>query len=142
MKAENIRINNLVTLDLKQRQELWNNQIHAQKEYFAVKTIYSDGDIALELDDEIVDISEIEIKLIPLTAEFLSKHTEFERFTGWDDMIFWAVAAEKDNNKRFELLECEGGFELPSGYMCKTVDELQNCYFFHYVYGRELEINL
>ena len=79
---------------------------------------------------------------IPLTAEFLKNHTKLERFSGWDDMIFWAIPEEKDNNNRFELLEVEGGFELPSGYNCKSVHLLQNTYFFHYCDGREADINI
>ncbi len=71
MKARELRIGNLVTLDEKVRRELWDNQIHAQNKYFEVKTIYSDGDVALELDDEIVDISENEISGIPLSEQWL-----------------------------------------------------------------------
>lgn len=78
---------------------------------------------------------------ILLTTEFLKNHTEFERYTGWDDQVYWAIKSENNNNKRFELLELDNGFELPSGYVCEFVHQLQNCFFFHYCDGRELKIN-
>lgn len=73
MKANELRIKNLVTLNEKQRKELWNDQIHAQNDFFEVKTIYSDNDISIELDDEIIDISENDVDPIPLTEEWLFK---------------------------------------------------------------------
>jgi hypothetical protein len=73
IKATDLRVGNLVTLDENQRRDLWHNQIHAMKDVFMVKTIYSDGDIALELDDEIVDINLKDVSPIPLTEEWLLK---------------------------------------------------------------------
>ena len=73
MKANELRIGNLVTLNEKQRQELWNNEIHAQNDFFEVKTIYSDNDISIELDDETVDISEDDVDGILIDERWLIK---------------------------------------------------------------------
>jgi hypothetical protein len=102
MKASELRIGNFVTLSEKQRQELWYNQIHAQKEFFVVKTIYSDNDISIEVDDEIIDISENDVEPIPLTEEWLLKFGFIKEYN--DD--------ERENRDCFYLNNSDDSFYI------------------------------
>ena len=120
MKAQELRIGNLVTLNEEQRQELWNNQIHAQNDFFEVKTIYSDNDISLELDDEIVDISENDVDGILLDEKWLIK-----------------AGLQKNNGYPYKFLN--GFIKIRNGIYfykyynldieLKYVHQLQNLYF-------------
>ena len=83
--------------------------------------------------------SQLWCKPFPLIEEWLLKFG-FESCEGWDDMIFWILPDEIDNSDRFELLETDKGYELPSGSICPSVHLLQNCYYFHYLTGEELTI--
>ena len=71
MNTNEFRLGNLLTLKDKVRQELFNNEIHARNKYFKVLSIYSYGDILLELDDENIEIDIKDIEPIPLTEERL-----------------------------------------------------------------------
>ena len=122
IKANELRLGNLLTLNDKVRQELFNNEIHARNKYFKVLTIYSDGDILLELDDENVEIDIKDIEPIPLTEEWLLK-LGFKRFP-WGLVI--GELLFKDDLKCNELtLEIGNGFRVKN----KHVHQLQNLYF-------------
>lgn len=125
IKANELRIKNLVTLNEKQRKDLWNHQIHAQNDFFEVKTIYSDNDISIELDDEIIDISENDVDPIQLTEEWLLK-LGFKK-----DGRDWELP-----NFRFHVNKPinYNGFVFCNGYTVITekiqyVHQLQNLYF-------------
>jgi hypothetical protein len=108
IKASELRIKNLVTLNEKQRKELWYDQINAKNDYFEVKTIYSDNDISIELDDEIIDISENDVEPILITEDWLLKF-------GFEN---------KNGKNRFEL---EGnGAVLLSDNVCITIYDSYN----------------
>jgi len=77
---------------------------------------------------------------IPLTEEWLIK-LGLIKVIGWDDMVFWRMPEDKNSNDCFELMETLQGYELPSGKICEFVHQLQNCYFFHELTGKELKIS-
>lgn len=131
VKASELRIGNLVTLNAKQRQELFHNQIHAQKEFYQVKTIYSDGDIALELDDEIVDLSETEIQPIELTEQYLldfgfTENLEHEH-PSFDEMNLGDFYIGNYNDKYWIMEDLDQG--STGSPEIKYVHQLQNLYF-------------
>jgi len=113
INAKDLRIGNLVTLADKQRKELWENQINATNKYFEVKTIYSDGDIALELDEEIVDIDLIEVQPIPITEQLLLEFG-FHK----DNFVY-----------RKNDFVISGWFTYNGNLELKYVHQLQNLYF-------------
>jgi hypothetical protein len=117
MKANELRIGNLVTLDEKQRKELWENQIHAQKDFFEVKTIYSDNDISIEVDDEIIDISENEVDGILLNEDWFLKCKSNSIFNN-------GFTYKKTSTGRFEIY---AGMSLIT--VIEFVHELQNLNF-------------
>lgn len=112
-----LRIGNLVTLNEKQRKELWYNQINAKNDFFEVKTIYSDNDISIEVDDEIIDISEDDIEPIPLTEDWLLKCKSNSIFNNGFDY-------KKTSTGRFEIYI---GMSLIT--VIEFVHELQNLNF-------------
>ena len=79
------------------------------------------------------------VQPIPLTEEWLERFG-FIRFEGWDGMNFWIFEKDKSTYERFEILETEQGYELPSGKICEHVHILQNAYYFHELTGEELTI--
>jgi len=121
IKANELRIKNLVTLSEKQRKELWYDQINAYNEFFEVKTIYSDNDISIEVDDEIIDISENDVEPIPLTEEWLFK-LGFLKYKG-DNKDFWLNDFEFANDLKWIFWR---GNILEN---IKYVHQLQNLYF-------------
>lgn len=76
---------------------------------------------------------------IQLTEEWLLKFG-LKYHDGWDDMKFHFREEDAHNDKRFELLETNQGYETPSGQICKYVHQLQNCFYFHNLTGTELEL--
>jgi hypothetical protein len=118
MEAKELRIGNLVTLNNKIRKECFENQIHAHNDFFEVKTIYSDGDVSLELDDEIIDLSEDEVDLIPLTEELLLKFGF--KLSSTTNYTILGMDIWKCN----ETLMCD-----KNGIIIKSVHQLQNLYF-------------
>jgi hypothetical protein len=66
----------------------------------------------------------------------------FEKRIGWDDMIYWCLLDESNNRNIFEIFEVENGYETNSEAKIEFLHQLQNCYYFHYLTGTELEINL
>jgi len=117
MKAEELRIGNLVTLDEKQRKDLWDNQIHAQNDFFEVKTIYSANDISIEVDDEIIDISEDDVDGILLNEEWFLKCKSNSIFNN-------GFTYKKTSTGRFEIYV---GISLIT--VIEFVHELQNLNF-------------
>jgi len=77
---------------------------------------------------------------ILLTEEWI-KDLGLIKVIGWDDMVFWRLPEDKNLNDCFELMETLQGYELPSGKICEFVHQLQNCYFFHELTGKELTLN-
>lgn len=136
VKATELMIGNLVTLGDKQRKELWCNQIHAQNEFFEVKTIYSDNDIALELDDEIVDISEVDVEPIPLSRELLLKFNFYENRSNnsWqlDTKYGFSIWGRIDKGFYVYVESDEIGNKI------EYVHQLQNLYFA--LTGKELTL--
>ncbi len=128
MEANEFRIDNLLTLDKNQRKDLWDNQIHAMNEFFKVKTIYSDGDIALELDNEIVDISINDVSPIPLTEEWLVK-LGFNKNPGnfFIKKLEHTYSAKISINLRMNSIQvCTGGYGF--NVKIKYVHQLQNLF--------------
>jgi len=125
IKPTQLRIGNLVTLSEKIRKHMWYNHIHAENHFFDVQTIYSDKDVALQLDEEIVDLSQEDIEPIMLEKEWLR--------------AFGAEINSSNNYilDRFEFIWKEGYNywyvlgEESSTYLTKIeyVHELQNFYF-------------
>ena len=74
---------------------------------------------------------------VPLTEKWI-KDLGLIKVNGWDYMIYWRLPENKNSNDCFELMETLQGYELPSGKICEFVDQLQNCYFFHELTGKEL----
>lgn len=77
---------------------------------------------------------------IPLTEQWI-KDFGLIKVIGWDDMVFWRLPEDENSNDCFELMETLQGYELPSGKICEFVHQLQNCYFFHELTGKELTLN-
>lgn len=128
VKATELRVGNLVTLSDKQRKELWDNQIHAQNKFFEVKTIYSDNDIALELDDEIVDINEVDVDTIPFTEEWLLKFGFKDNEYSFD----LKAKTKKITASWYSRVVSTGvrnGFYIKKYSHIKYVHQLQNLYF-------------
>jgi len=83
-----------------------------------------------------------DLKPILLAEEILRDRCGMSSYKGWDDQFFWCLPDEYGNLDRFELFETDNGYELPSGAICKYLHQLQNCYYFHYLSGKELEITI
>jgi len=77
------------------------------------------------------------LKPIPLTEKWI-KDLGLIKVIGWNDVVFWRLPEDKNSNDCFELMETLQGYELPSGKICEFVHQLQNCYFFHELTGKEL----
>lgn len=141
LKANELRLNNLVTLNHKVREELFHNQIHAQNEYFEVLTIYSDGDILLKLDDENVELDVKEIEPIPLTEEWLLKFGFEKEFDGSFKKGFIAIFIDKRFNKNVFLQTSENSKDwFGVDLKIQFVHQLQNLYFA--LTNKELEIKM
>lgn len=128
LKANELRLNNLVTLNHKVREELFHNQIHAQNEYFEVLTIYSDGDILLKLDDENVELDIKEIEPIPLTEEWLLKfgfekiksdYEEAESYDFYNENLYFNMANQS--------IKINGIYAI--SFIPEHVHQLQNLYY-------------
>lgn len=138
MVVTELRIGNYVTLTEKLRREMWDNQISAYNEYFKVDTIYSDGDVVLELDDENVDFESKDIQPIELTEEWLLK-LNFEKkevyvsgvmYDGWLNFSFHLDINHIKNTFFYHWMG--GNIEI------KYVHQLQNLFFA--LTGEELTI--
>ena len=134
MGSTELRIGNLVTLDENQRRDLWYNQINAINDFFEVKTIYSDGDIALQLDDEIVDINVDDVSPISLTEEWLLKFG-FE-ICGYGEVHSMCFTGYRVKNSIWDVYAVSNGeFVLHKNTKetsitnIKYVHQLQNLYF-------------
>lgn len=71
--AQDLKIKNIVTLSEDVRREMHINEIHALNDFFTVETIYSDNEVALKLDDEVVDLAEKDIEPLEINADWLLK---------------------------------------------------------------------
>ncbi len=130
MKVTELRIGNLVTLDDKMRKECWENQIHAHNDFFEVKTIYSDGDVSLQLDDEIIELSEDEIDPIPLTEEWLLK-AGFEKINHINGYSFFYYKRKRNSNMTsISIYDSHTTIGNTSTIPhCEYIHQLQNLYF-------------
>ena len=79
--VKELRVGNCVTLSDKTRSLLFRDGIKATKEYFEVDAVFRQGDVMLELDDEVVDLDHGLIEPIPITEEWLIKF-------GFEKMIY------------------------------------------------------
>ena len=125
IKANELRIGNLL---------LKNNDV------CQVSTIHSDSTIRIFSEDKTQTFGCFALRIfnpIPLTEEWLIK-LGFEKFIGWDDMEYWRLKEDEKNFERFEIMPTLKGYELPSGKICEYLHQLQNCYFFHELTGKEL----
>jgi len=128
IKANDLRIKNLVTLSEKQRKELWYDQINAYNEFFEVKTIYSDNDISIEVDDEIIDISENNVEPIILTEEWLLK-LGFFKHNGENRFELKNIGVVLlENNCCVDMYDLYNEI-ISSLTLIKYVHQLQNLYF-------------
>lgn len=131
MKTTELRIGNLVTLDEKQRTELWENEISAISDFFKIDTIYSDGEVVLKLDNENVDFDETDIIPIPLTEGWLRKFNAESYFTS-DPQETQSSKAFKFGDIKIHMCNEdveEFMFESFEFVKIKTVHQLQNLYF-------------
>lgn len=90
---------------------------------------------------EWVPITSLSLKPIPLTEKLLSENCNFVLYKGWDDQHYWCLPSDKEKSNRFELLEVDNGFLLPSDEKIEFLHQLQNCYYFHSL-KQELIVNL
>lgn len=151
MEAHELRIGNLVTLNENQRRDLWYDQIHAMNDFFEVKTIYSDGEVALELDDEIVDLDEDHIEPIPLTEEWHLKfgaevnktilETYFNYQISKDLKVTLNICNDKGKGEWYVMIIQEDQADTDAVCLKKRmfyVHEWQN--LFHSLTGKELTL--
>lgn len=130
MEAKNLRIGNFLTLPYRVKNELYENEIWAVKQYFKVEEIYKDNLCVLELDEESVDFVLKDVKPIPLTEEWLLKFGFYQE----DINDSWNIDTKQDIFALDSCLEFINYEHSPLNY----VHQLQNLFFA--ITGQELEL--
>lgn len=130
LKANDLRIGNLITLNDKVRQRLWEDKITAISDYFKIETIWNDGDVLVLLDDESVELDLTEIEPIPLTEERLLKFG-FKNNTYPKEKYFLQDFEYNIFNKQVSICKMQ-----ITNIDIKFVHSLQNLY--HALTGEEL----
>lgn len=145
MEVKDLRIGNYVSLNKKQRDELWiNNEICADKYYYSVDVIYGSGEIVLKLDAEDIDFDIKDIQPIPLTEEWLLKLGFEEKGDNKEESYFLLYGFHLENraNDKFSLNINKEDFGCwwIDQYLkeLKYVHQLQNIFFC--ITGEELTI--
>lgn len=132
MDVTKLRIGNKLLLN----EETICNVLEIRNSYLRVNYIRKDNGL------EHTSLVEIDrFKPIPLTEKILSENCNFVLYKGWDDQHYWCLPSDKEKSNRFELLEVDNGFLLPSDKKIEFLHQLQNCYYFHSL-KEELIVNL